>query len=200
MKILSGQVILLFYFSLATIQLSAADLLSKATSDQGLLAHSESLLVNALDKISNNETEQAIDDLRRLIKLNPDFKAAQIMYADMLLARTQGITDFGNISNVSFERISALRDEVQARWSYHKTPADRDKIPSALIQLSNKQDHVIVVDSSRSRLFLFKNQNGTPILIKDFYVTIGKNGIRKYVEGDQKTPIGVYFVDRKSVV
>jgi murein L,D-transpeptidase YafK len=43
-------------------------------------------------------------------------------------------------------------------------------------------------------LFLFKNQHGLPILIKDFYVTIGKNGTGKYVEGDQKTPVGVYFV------
>ena len=31
-------------------------------------------------------------------------------------------------------------------------------------------------------------------LKSDFYVTIGKNGTGKYVEGDQKTPIGVYFV------
>ena len=42
--------------------------------------------------------------------------------------------------------------------------------------------------------FLFKNQKGVPTLIKDFYVTIGKNGAGKYVEGDQKTPVGVYFV------
>jgi murein L,D-transpeptidase YafK len=28
----------------------------------------------------------------------------------------------------------------------------------------------------------------------DFYATIGKNGTGKYTEGDQKTPIGVYFV------
>jgi len=33
-----------------------------------------------------------------------------------------------------------------------------------------------------------------PILIKDFYVTIGKNGTGKYTEGDLKTPVGVYFV------
>jgi murein L,D-transpeptidase YafK len=33
-----------------------------------------------------------------------------------------------------------------------------------------------------------------PNLIKDFYVTIGKNGTGKYTEGDQKTPIGVYFI------
>jgi len=177
-----------------TIPANAGDLLSKATSDQGLATYSESLLVNAVEHIKKNNTEQAIKDLRHLIKVNPDFKVAQLMYADMMLARSQAITDFGNIPNASFERITALRDEVKARWQYHNSPVDRDKIPSSLIQLASKQDHVIIVDSSRSRLFLFKNQDGVPILIKDFYVTIGKNGVGKYVEGDQKTPVGVYFV------
>ncbi len=186
---------LLFLFCLGLCHPAiAADLLSKATSNQGLSTHSESLLINALENINNDKTEQAIKDLRQLIKVNPNFRVAQLIYADMMLARSQAITDFGNLPNVSFERITALRDEAQARWQYHKLPVDRDKIPESLIQLASKQDHVIVVDSSRSRLFLFKNQAGVPILIKDFYVTIGKNGTGKYVEGDQKTPVGVYFV------
>ncbi len=193
MKINYKYFLLLFLLGHAHLVL-AADLLSKATSDQSLSTHSESLLINALENIKNDKTGQAIKDLRHLIKVNPDFKVAQLIYADMLLARSQAITDFGNIPNASFEQITALRDEAQARWQYHKTPADRDKIPASLIQLASKQEHVIVVDSSRSRLYLFKNQAGVPILIKDFYVTIGKNGTGKYVEGDQKTPVGVYFV------
>ena len=186
----------LFFISLICIShsLLAADLLSKATTDQTLAKHSENLLISALEDIRNDKTEQAIKDLQQLIKLNPDFKLARLIYADMLLARSQPITDFGNISNASFERISSLRDEAQVRWQYHQSPVDRDKIPASLIQLAGKQKHVIVVDTSRSRLFLFKNQNGVPILIKDFYITIGKNGIGKVIEGDQKTPVGVYFV------
>ncbi|MCG8378208.1 MAG: L,D-transpeptidase family protein [Proteobacteria bacterium] len=186
--------LLIFCIGLQYQPVSAADLLSKATSNRGLSVHSEGLLIKAIENIKNNNTEKAIKDLESLIKVNPDFKAAQIMYADMILARSQQITDFGNISNASFEHISALRDEVQARWNYYKSPADRDKIPSSLIQINTKQEHILVVDSSRSRLFLFKNQDSVPILIKDFYVTIGKNGTGKYVEGDQKTPVGVYFV------
>lgn len=186
--------LILLCFGNFSMSVNAGDLLSKATSDQGLTTHSESLLLNAVENINNNHTEQAIIDLRQLIKVNPDFKAAQLMYADLMLARSQVITDFGNIPNASFERITALRDEVQARWRNHTSPVDRNKIPSSLIQLASKQDHVIVVDSSRSRLFLFKNQKGSPTLIKDFYVTIGKNGTGKDVEGDQRTPVGVYFV------
>ena len=194
MKLSYKHLIFIFSIGIISMPVQAGDLLSKATSDQGLSTYSESLLIKALDHINNKETEAALKDLQQLIKVNPDFKAAQLMYADMMLARSQPITDFGNIPNVSYERINALREEVQARWNYNKSPVDRNKIPSSLIQLTSKQDHIIVVDSSRSRLFLFKNQDGIPLLIKDFYVTIGKNGTGKYVEGDQKTPVGVYFV------
>jgi len=193
MKIKFKHFLFLFYLGLSH-PIVAADLLSKATSDQGLSRHSEGLLIHALKNIKEDKTEQAIKDLSQLIKLNPDFKVAQLIYADMMLARSQAITDFGNIPNASFERITALRDEAQARWRYNQSPVDRDKIPATLIQLASNQEYAIVVDSSRSRLFLFKNQHGLPILIKDFYVTIGKNGTGKYVEGDQKTPVGVYFV------
>ncbi len=186
--------LLFFSFLVLCRPSGAADLLSKATSTQSLSMHSESLLISALENIKNAKTEEATKELRQLIKINPDFKIAQLMYADMMLARSQPITDFGNVPNASFERITALRDEAHARWQYHQSPVDRDKIPASLIQLSSKQKHVIVVDSSRSRLFLFKNQDGVPILIKDFYLTVGKNGTGKYIEGDQKTPVGVYFV------
>ncbi len=182
----------IFYLTIQSAQ--AADLLSKATSKQGLSNYSEGLLISALDHISKDNTVAAMQDLRKLVTANPDFKAAQLMYADMLLAKSQAITDFGNIPNASFETISQLRDEVQARWNFHRSSVDKSKVPASLVQLDNKQDHVIVVDSSRSRLFLFKNQQGVPKLIQDFYVTIGKNGTRKFVEGDQKTPVGVYFV------
>jgi len=51
-----------------------------------------------------------------------------------------------------------------------------------------------MVDSSRSRLYVFANANGRPKLVADYYVTLGKNGIDKARQGDQKTPLGVYHV------
>jgi murein L,D-transpeptidase YafK len=51
-----------------------------------------------------------------------------------------------------------------------------------------------VVDSRRSRLYVFENDGGKPRLVADYYVTLGKNGVDKTREGDQKTPVGVYHV------
>jgi murein L,D-transpeptidase YafK len=45
-----------------------------------------------------------------------------------------------------------------------------------------------------SRLYVYANRDGRPELLADYYVTLGKRGIEKTREGDQKTPLGVYRV------
>jgi len=163
-------------------------------SDRNLSVYSEKILISAVNNIKQHKIEKALEQLKELLKINPDFKVAQLIYADLMLSRSQPITDFGNIQNASFENINSLLSEIKARWDFHEEKIDENKLPSSLITLANTQRHVIIVDASASRLFLFENENGSPRIKSDFYVTIGKNGTEKYTEGDQKTPIGVYFV------
>ncbi|MAJ91049.1 MAG: hypothetical protein CMF40_02555 [Legionellales bacterium] len=163
-------------------------------SEAEISIYSEKALIQAVEYVRNNEINKAIEELNQLLKTNPSFNAAQLMYADLMLSRSKAITDFGNITSAPFNHIDSLLTEVKARWDFHKNSVDKNKIPSSLIKLANTQSHVIVVDAQSSRLFLFENDNGVPKLKSDFYVTIGKNGTGKYTEGDQKTPIGVYFV------
>ena len=53
----------------------------------------------------------------------------------------------------------------------------------------------MVVDTSKSTLYLYENVNGEPRYVSDFYISVGKKGADKVSEGDQKTPLGVYFVN-----
>jgi murein L,D-transpeptidase YafK len=41
---------------------------------------------------------------------------------------------------------------------------------------------------------VFENAGGRARLAADYYVTLGRNGVEKTRQGDQKTPIGVYHV------
>ena len=52
----------------------------------------------------------------------------------------------------------------------------------------------MVVDTQKSRLYLYQNDNGTPRFVADYYISQGKLGAEKAREGDKKTPIGVYHV------
>jgi len=173
---------------------AARDRATQTTAVQNVSHHSEQLLLNAIEKIRNDDFDGALTELRHLVKLNPQFNLAQLMYADLLSARAHRITDFGNLLTAPYKQITALREEAKARWRYQQSQPAVKQIPVSFVQLANKQKYAIVVDLAISRLFLFQNHKGVPSLIEDFYVTIGKNGTGKVTEGDQKTPVGVYFV------
>ena len=183
---------------LATLMLAATamagDLVTKTARVHSIDHGYESMLIAAMEKIKNNRIDEALNDLELLTSLQPDFKLAQLMYGDLLLARSRPITDFGNSYTAPMETISSLREEAIVRWQHHLSPLNGDMIPRSLIELNERQKYAIVVDLESSRLYLYENRQGVPHLFDDFYVTIGKNGIGKYEEGDQKTPTGVYFV------
>jgi murein L,D-transpeptidase YafK len=69
-------------------------------------------------------------------------------------------------------------------------------LPDNIIHLSENQPFVIVIDQTESRLYVYRNEQGTPILEADFFLTIGLKGYGKQKSGDQKTPVGVYHVTR----
>lgn len=154
----------------------------------------EAILIQALQNISVSRIDDALSDLRRLLAANPGFRLAQMVYADLLLSRSGPITEFGAVPFASYQQIGALRDEARARLRHYSAPPPQDQIPAALVMLSDGQRYAVVVNMTTSRLYLYENRDGVPHLLQDFYATIGKNGTGKFVQGDQKTPVGVYFV------
>jgi murein L,D-transpeptidase YafK len=130
-----------------------------------------------------------------LIREYPNFRLAHLVRGDLLLARSRPLQTFGNVEKtVPPEKVDGLRNEALARLrAFRQRPAE-DRLPRYVLQLHAEQKHVLVVDSRRSRLYVFANAQGRPKLIADYYVTLGKNGIDKARQGDQKTPVGVYHV------
>ena len=72
-----------------------------------------------------------------------------------------------------------------------------DYMPETIYQLDNKfAHHVIVVEKSTHSLFLYKNENSLPVLLRKFQIATGKMKGNKVVQGDKKTPEGVYIFKR----
>lgn len=70
-------------------------------------------------------------------------------------------------------------------------------MPSVIYQLDAKfTHHIMVVEKSSHSLFLYENDNGFPKLIKKFTILTGKFPGNKMVQGDKKTPEGIYFFQR----
>jgi len=155
----------------------------------------EDRLSGVFEAIEANKLDMALKRVEALIAEHPNFRLAHLVRGDLLLARSRPLLTFGNVvKTVPQEKIEGLRDEALARLRAQRQRPGEDRLPRYVLQLHAEQKHVLVVDSQNSRLYIYANQGGRPRLIADYYVTLGKNGIDKTREGDQKTPIGVYHV------
>ena len=155
----------------------------------------EDRLSEVFSAIEANRIDQALTRVDALIADHPNFRLAHLVRGDLLLARAKPLQTFGNVvKTVPQDKLDGLRDEALARLKALRERPAEDRLPRYVLQLHPKQKHALVVDSGRSRLYVFANVEGRARLVADYYVTLGKNGIEKTREGDQKTPVGVYHV------
>lgn len=171
------------------------------TSDLGKFAaygkfganYTEGLLVKSLVSITQGHIQEALDTIDELLKTTPNFKLAHLVRGDLLMARSQELQSFGNVRARSPEAIEDLREEARKRIERYLSEKTASSIPEPLWQMDASQKHAIVVDANESRLYVYRNENGKPEYVADYYVTVGKNGSEKHVEGDKRTPLGVYI-------
>ncbi len=163
-------------------------------SAQNTRSRMEALLVESLLSVSSNKLDTALNEVDSLLKINPNFKLAQLVRGDLLLARAHPLSTFGNAPNAA-ERMEDFRDEARVRLQRVQQQQPVTLAPKFLWQLNEQQRHAIVVDTSKSTLYLYENVNGEPHYVTDFYISTGKKGSEKASEGDKKTPLGVYFVN-----
>ena len=154
----------------------------------------EALLVQSLIDIQNNRLDAALQRINTLIEIKPHFRLAHLIKGDLLMAHARPLATIGNAPGVAANRLSDLRDEARMRLQQHLDPVPLDLVPEYLLQLDPKQHYALVADTNKARLYLYKNDNGAPRYVADYYISSGIKGSEKLTEGDQRTPLGVYFV------
>ncbi len=158
-------------------------------------ASPEPALSGVVEAIESNRLDLALQRVEKLIAEHPNFRLAHLIRGDLLLARTRPLQTFGNVvKTVPRENVEDLRAEALARLHALRERPGPARLPRAVLQLHPGQKHALLVDSRHSRLYVFENVGGRPNYVADYYVSLGKRGVDKAREGDQKTPIGVYHV------
>ncbi|KAA3633524.1 MAG: hypothetical protein DWQ08_01780 [Proteobacteria bacterium] len=159
--------------------------------------HYEHQLIAIADNIRHGYVDSALTGARALVERHPESRLARMMYADLLSARLSRLPDVGAGTTLSDTvEVVDLREELIARWNRLKSDpvTSGEKLPNSLLQPATSTEHVVFADLSQSRLYLYENDQGNLRLVNDFYVTQGLNGPGKEREGDQRTPVGVYYV------
>jgi len=152
------------------------------------------LLLDALDAVRRSEVDRALATIASLVERKPEFRLAQLVYADLLAARSRPLAAFGDFPGANDEALAALRREALARLRHARQAPASVALPSQLLRVSESQLRAIVVDVRDSRLYFYVNRRNGLRLVADYYVSTGKNGVRKQRQGDHKTPLGVYFL------
>lgn len=172
------------------VGVGAATAAPRGISDSG----PDESLEYVFSEIEANRLDNALQRTEELLRAYPNFRLAHLIRGDLLLARTKPLDAFGN-APVSSERLDGLRDEAIARLrAYRERPSTAQHIPRYLLQMGPEQRYAVVVDTKRARLYVYANEKGKPRFVADYYASHGKAGVDKRVEGDNKTPLGVYQV------
>ncbi len=97
----------------------------------------------------------------------------------------------------SLEQLQGLQDEIRRRMLGARSLPAAGQVPAEFLSLSPSVRQVIAIDASQSRLYLLRHDKGQLQLVDSFYVSVGKLGVGKLEEGDQRTPEGIYFIGRQ---
>lgn len=154
---------------------------------------SEQKLFGVYGSLQQLDMQSALDQSKKLAKSFPHYQVAQTLRADLLAIRS------GQAHLVSSQekKIQRKREEFikeqQLRWTFKEETAESSQL--AKVIKSSSSGHFIIVDAKLHRLFLYQQSSSGLQKIDDFYISVGRKGMGKQVEGDLKTPIGIYRID-----
>ena len=165
----------------------------------------ETLVRQIYQHLGEGERSQALSTARALVTQFPTFQLGQLLYADLLNISSQhpveGVELDADIKPSALRRMEELLLGAKRRMSRPAPQALQGQVPAAVAFLAAQQPYLAAVDASKSRLYWFANRTGADgrlqlELIKETYVSVGINGVGKVKEGDGKTPLGVYFIQK----
>ncbi len=158
----------------------------------------ENRLIEIYRLIGQANPREALRKAENLVKDYPNFQLAQLVYGDLLAGRTRPVRSLGDVpdtaAKASAPMLAELRQESELRLRALRERPAPGTVPSQFLTLSTQSKHAIAIDASRARLYLFENTPNGLKLLADYYISVGKSGIEKSLEGDLRTPLGVYFV------
>lgn len=166
--------------------------------NRALQGSPEARLIAIYRLIAEQRIDEALEAADALRLQFPTFKLASLTYADLLVARWGGLSTLGGGAATQTPSTQAelaiLKDEARQRIKALQERPPAGAVPDEFVQLPSSTRYAIAVDTSRSRLYLFENTSTGLHLVSDYYISVGKQGVDKLVEGDQRTPLGVYFI------
>lgn len=165
------------------------------------LTHSnrlDTLTEQTLEGMLSGDWNTVIEKAEEMVDTFPDYALGQLILAEAhtINAHTEPLLESAaNYSTVLVELLLEARTRAhQLAPPHRKLKSESNQLPAGIIQAGKHTDHVVLVDLELSSLYLFDTTAPVPRLIKQHYISSGQAGFGKQVEGDLKTPLGIYRI------
>lgn len=174
----------------------------------------ERRLVQVMNAIAAEDLNRATRLAQALTKQAPNYALGHLVYADLLRLQTpQNLADWATdtfTDNWQFieqsltselPSLHASQLEMSLRLKALGSMPAPGMVPQHLLSLGNHYRQLLVADTKLGRLHLFDIRHSASQsklnLKHSFFMTIGDQGAGKQIEGDKKTPLGIYqLMDR----
>ena len=162
----------------------------------------EEELITLMAEIERGDVDVALEQLDQHLARYPKSRVGHLMRADLLGIQAGGkpVAAAAEISPAITPKdtfdIPGLRKQLAQRWQHRVKSASTNldqRIPAALVH-TGEAERVLVADMNQARLYLYDTSGAYPKRMSDYYLSVGSQGVGKEVEGDNRTPIGVYKV------
>lgn len=159
-----------------------------------LLSEPERLVLQATYAVLEGRLRQAEDLLTEIIQREPNFQLAHALLAD--LRRVYAGLDPNLPQQSENTELHKLAEEWKTRLQALDHIPPKSSWPMGLVSFSPNNRHAFVLDASTLRLYWIipSADDSPPTVVSSFYASVGKAGVGKEAEGDNKTPFGVYRV------
>lgn len=163
----------------------------------------EALFLQAYRQLQRGDYAQALGLAQNMVNNYPHFQLGNLLYAELMNRDSDvaaQLESWMQSSSVQ-QRLQQLNHEARLRISNPDKSVFEGKLPEPLRFWSPLLSRVILVDAHSARMYVLAadeqdSSSAVPRVIFDAYVSIGNNGIGKWKEGDARTPIGVYFIQK----
>jgi murein L,D-transpeptidase YafK len=169
----------------------------------------EKTILKIINFIQDGDLLEATKQTKKLIEVAPNYALAQLIYADLLRLHIPKSLDFTNTDSPAIEGlpsanqtlasstpILAAQQELSFRLKASSYKPLENSFPKHVISLGNQYRQLLVADTKIGRIYIFDIQHtnkSTSLELKhSFFMTIGDQGAGKMIEGDKKTPLGIY--------
>lgn len=161
----------------------------------------ESRLLSVIQQIEDGQLNEALAEVWALNRDVPDFHSAQLLQAQILEFKA-GRMQLDEMQALMRQQQQAahvqnLQLEIRQRLQANQHGPQSGMVPKQFVALAPDVQYAVAVDASKSRLYLFVHNESGLHLMADFYISVGRLGVHKNAEGDERTPTGVYFITSK---